>query len=126
MAKDEYEIELKIDKESEKIINELNDELDIRFTESATEEAGVGTAIAFYTAAVGTAGLALTIYSIVNEKKPSSEVTVIHEGEGDVYFIDVDEAEKVGGTIIEKEGDMAIAELSTRQAVEAHSGTEEE
>lgn len=126
MPNQEYEVELKIDEEKEHIVDDLNEKLGVDFTERGGEEAGLGTALGFYSAVVGTAGLALTIYSIVKEEDPSVEVIVKHEGEGDVYFIDVDEAERVGGTIIEQKDGMAIAELSTKQAVEAYAEPDDE
>ncbi|GAB3328354.1 hypothetical protein [Haloplanus salinarum] len=126
MENRDYEIELKVEEEQEYIIDRVEDELHIDLEERSGEELGVGTAIAIYSAVVGTAGLALTAYSVVKEEDPSTEITVKHEGEGDIYFIDVDEAEKVGGNIIEKEGDVAVAKLSPSQAARAHAEPEED
>ena len=126
MENRDYEVELKVEEGQEYIIDRVEEDLNLDLEERSGEELGVGTAIAIYSAAVGTAGLALTAYSLVKEEDPSTEITVKHEGEGDIYFIDVDEAEKVGGNIIEKEGDVAIAKLSPSQAARAHAETEED
>lgn len=123
MENTDYRVELKFDESEldkwEPLLSEVESEYDVSF-EEADETAELGEPVSTTTiiAVLGGARLALALYNTLSELGEDAEVSVTHEGDGDIYVVNADNAESIGANPKEVSDGKALVELSFEELME--------
>jgi hypothetical protein len=124
MSEIEYTLELKdegLDEQGRQELRQrIEDEFDITLEDPGdrTELAEPVTLIAAYSAGVTTLGVLIQIYNTLQDKDEPVRPEITHNGEGDIYFIDADNASQMGVDVVEEEEGTAIAEMNHEEVME--------
>lgn len=123
MENSDYRVELKFDESEldkwEPLLSEVESEYDVSFEEAdGTAELGEPVSTTTIIAVLSGARLALALYNTLSDLGEDAEVSVTHEGEGDIYVINSEEAESIGANRKEVSDGNVLVELSIEELME--------
>ena len=134
MQRDSYKIGLKVgveyldEGEQRQLLEDINNEVGIKFTEDNTREElhDPATAVAFYSAGIATISLYIRLREWFSDQNEPVEIDIWQEDGGDIYIIDAKEANQVGATVLEQENNVVAAEMSYEEIKELQKLRERE